>query len=175
MDKKMDLQNIIDRLQQSPYNCRFDEDRKIGEGFIIKQQVQPYEGGPVATLAGPVVLSGDELFVAKFEECHVYTGAKGDYIIESDIAKWGLFNGCRLNQSSIQKQLIRNKYVPMGMTCARHRVPVPNKTENQSRPLFIGLKRLFWRADGAKPAEDVIAKDLNASLASDEGNQGDEV
>ena len=168
LDKKMDLQTIIDRLQQSPYNCLFDQDRKVGEGFMIKYNVKPYEGEAAAPV---VMVSPEEIFLEKFDECHKFTGKDTDYIVISDIKRWAILNGMPIKAAGIMKQLIKNKYESRGLKEVSRRVPVANKTGNHSRDVFVGIKRRFWRSDGAEPAEDVIAKDLNASIASDKSDE----
>jgi len=159
-DCKMELQSIIDRLQQDPYNYRFDQARTVGEGFEIVNEFA-CEASPVA------VLSEDERFLATFAEAHVVTLKREDYIIKSDVPKFASLNGFgQLNSKHLHK-LIKTKYFPLGVFQQELRVPVTGKEKNSNRMLFIGIKRVFWRADGATPPEDVIAGDLNSSMASD--------
>ena len=162
---KLELDSIIDRLQQEPYNYRFDQARKIGEGFEV---VSEFAEAPDADTAVLATLSSDEQFLAKFAEAHVVTLKREDYIIQSDVAKFATLNGCTLGNTEIMKSVFKAKYLPLGVIEARRRVPVPDKkTGTSSLHLYVGIKRLFWRADGASPPEDVIAGDLNSSMASD--------
>ena len=113
------------------------------------------------------VLSEDERFLATFAKAHTMTLKREDYIIKSDVPKFASLNGFgELNSKHLHK-LIKTKYFPLGVWEHEHRVPVPGKEKNSPRMLIIGIKRVYWRADGASPPEDVIAGDLNSSMASD--------
>lgn len=139
--------------------------RTVGEGFEIVRDA--IADAASADGQGVVTLSNDERFLAEFAKAHVVTKNREDYILESDVAKWAILNGCKLQNTSWQHVLLKAKYLKLGVWLEYRRIPIPGKAKRSSRDIYVGLKRLYWSPDGAVPAEDIVSGDLNSSLASD--------
>jgi len=156
----LDLNMVINRLMREPYNYPFNSIRSIGFNFIIRDSfaAPAFEQLPVSV---------EQAFIEHFQVCHEATLHPLDYVPVRDVAIWSAHNMMDLRNKAKMMQLVRAKYIPLGVKEKNMRIPRGDgSTQTVPKDCFVGLKRLMWREDHSSPLDmSSVANSEVSSLA----------